>query len=185
MTILVTVADGSEEMEVITLVDVLRRADLEVTLASLDERQVTCARGSRLVADATFEEIAEFQFELIALPGGLGGAERQGQHQGLVGMLRGHQAEGRWIGAICAAPALSLAANGLIPAKAKITGHPGFHNLLGDYRLKAGAAVVRDDQHRLITSQGPGTALAFALALVELLLGKEKAQRVAAPMVLL
>lgn len=180
-TVLVPLAHGSEEIEAVTIIDVLRRAGAAVTAASVEDTlEVRCSRGVRLVADASMADCAARAFDLIALPGGAEGARRLHDCAALIGALRAQQARGAPYAAICAAPAVVLAPHGLLPARA--TAHPAFFEVL-EARLGTGAdpaRVVRDGA--VITSRAPGTAMAFALALVAQLYGAAHAAEVAAPM---
>lgn len=180
-TALVPAAHGSEEIETVTLVDVLRRAGVDVTLASVERTlKVRCSRGVWLVADALLADCATQTYDLIALPGGAAGAQRLRDCAALIALLRAQRDRGGAYAAMCAAPALVLAAHGLLPARA--TAHPAFMDTL-ESALGPGAStarVVRDGT--VITSRAPGTALEFALALVELVCGPARAAEVAAPM---
>ena len=158
---------------------------MKVTVASVCPQgrlQVTASRGVKLVADVLLEEVAQQQFDLILLPGGLPGAEYLRDTPLLIDMLKAQQARGGWRAAICATPAVVLAHHDLI-GSAKVTGYPGTEGKLpaSGYRNES---VVVDEAQRLITSQGPGTAVAFALAAVRMLEGKTIADKVAVGMVL-
>ncbi len=180
-TALVPIADGSEDIESVTIIDVLRRAGVEVTVASVmpqQRLQITAARGTRIVADTSIDVCVNQTFDLIALPGGLPGANHLRDCTPLINMLRKQRDEGRWFTAICASPAVVLASHKL-ETDFTTTAHPGFTEHLHHFRNER--VVV--DRH-CITSQGPGTALEFALTLVEALLGSEIRTRVSAPMVL-
>jgi 4-methyl-5(b-hydroxyethyl)-thiazole monophosphate biosynthesis len=177
-TVLVPIADGSEEIEAVCIIDVLRRAGADVTVASVDERQITASRGVRIVADCTIEACRDRDFDLIVLPGGIPGAEHLRDSAPLMELLRRHQAGGGFYGAICAAPAVVLSHHGLLQGR-RATGHPAFIDQLSDGRPTAERVVV---DGKCVTSQGPGTAIEFALTLVSLLYGAEKAAEVAAPM---
>ncbi len=183
---LVPVAFGSEEMETVIVVDVLRRAGTRVTLAAIggegpNETTVTCSRGVRLEADARLEDVADERWDLIALPGGMPGAQNMAKDATLHRALERQMGErGALTAAMCASPGVVLAAKGLLHGLAA-TAHPGFVKNLPD-AASANARVVVDGD--VITSRGPGTAIEFALALVEKLYGAAKAQEVAGPMVL-
>ena len=183
-TALVPIAEGSEEIELVTIVDVLRRAGVEVTVASANRDQtlqITASRGVKITADMTLDDCAENHYDLIAVPGGLPGAEHLGEHPVLDLMLRDQAAQGKLFGAICAAPALVLASKGLLLDKTA-TCYPSFQQTLEAKEVDSAARVVVDGN--CITSQGPGTALDFALELVEQLCGLVKREEVGAPMVL-
>jgi len=177
--VLVPVADGTEEIEAVCIIDVLRRAGAEVTVASVGNLQVTAARGVKLVADCLIEDCQDDHFDLIALPGGIPGAEHLRDSSPLIQLLRRHQADGRWYGAICAAPAVVLSHHGLLGGR-QATGHPSFTEQLTDGKPVAARVVVDGN---CVTSQGPGTALEFALTLVALLYDDATAKDVAAPMI--
>ena len=178
--VLVPIADGSEEIEAVCIIDVLRRAGADVTVASVDGLQVTASRGVKIVADTLIADCAGTAFDLIALPGGMPGAEHLRDSVELIRLLRRQQAEGRLCAAICASPAVVLQHHGFLGGR-KATSHPNFVDRL-ENREQADSRVVVDGN--LITSRGPGTAIEFALKLVELLFGSEKAAEVGKPMVL-
>jgi len=175
MKVLVPVAHGSESLETVTIVNLLRRAGIVAVLAGIESGPVIeGTRGLRLVADQPFEETLGETFEMIALPGGEKGAEALSRHAPLIEKLRGQRAAGRWYAAICAAPALTLAPHGLLEG-VRATCYPAFRERLPNY---VDAPVVVDGH--CVTGSGPGTAAAFALRLIELLACAETAQRVAA-----
>lgn len=194
-TVLVPVADGTEEMEAVVIVDVLRRAGASVVVASVEDGGrlgVACSRGVLLTADAPIDAAlgAVSPFDLIALPGGMPGAERLAGSAALAAALEAQRAAGRHVAAICAAPAVVLEAQGLLPAGQPATAHPAFSGKLANQasvseRVAVAAGGGGGDKGGLvITSRGPGTAFEFALALVALLYGEEKAREVAGPMVM-
>lgn len=177
---LVVIAPGCEELEAVASIDVLVRGGVKVTVASVCPQgrlQVTASRGVKLVADVLLEEVAQQQFDLILLPGGLPGAEYLRDTPLLIDMLKAQQARSGWRAAICATPAVVLAHHDLL-GSAKVTGYPGTEGKLpaSGYRNER---VVVDEAQRLITSQGPGTAVVFALAALQVLLGEKMAQQVA------
>jgi len=180
-TALVPIADGSEDIESVAIIDVLRRAGVTVTVASVmpaGRLQITAARGTCIVADAHIEDCAEQCFDLIALPGGLPGANHLRDCPQLIHMLQQQKDRGRYFAAVCASPAVVFASHGLEQGYAT-TSHPGFTAQLSQFRDQR--TVV---DRNCITSQGPGTAIEFALTLVEALLGSAVRDQVAAPMVL-
>jgi 4-methyl-5(b-hydroxyethyl)-thiazole monophosphate biosynthesis len=177
--VLIPIADGSEEIEAVCIIDVLRRAGASVTVASVDGLQVIASRGVKLIADNLISECVDRTFDLIALPGGMPGAEHMRDSRELTEMLKQQQKEGRLYGAICASPAVVLMHHGLLSGK-RATCHPDFSDRL-ENREEVDSRVVVDGN--CVTSRGPGTAIEFALKLVELLFGSEKAAEVAKPMI--
>lgn len=185
MSVLVLVAPGSEEIETVAIVDTLVRGRIEVVLASCcpaGSRQVTASRGVRLVADCHIDELASRDFEAIVVPGGLPGSDVIRDTPLAIDLLKEQAARGRWRAAICAAPVVVLQHHDLLDG-AIVTCHPGFQARLPASSLSQ-ERVVRDEAHRLITSQGPGSAIEFALELLRVLRGDEVAAAVAGPMVL-
>lgn len=180
INVLVPIADGTEEIEAVTIIDVLRRADAQVTVASVGPLQVTASRGVKIVADCLIDDCINQMFDLVVLPGGIPGAEHLRDSATLKEILVRQQAAGGLYGAICAAPVVVLETHGLLENR-KATCHPGFVEGLHDTSAVASRVVVDGN---CVTSRGPGTAMAFSLKLVELLFGKEKMEAVAAPMVI-
>jgi protein deglycase len=174
MTVLVPVAHGSESIETVCIVNVLRRAEIAVTVASIEKTlAVEGTRGVTLTADALFADVAKKDFELIALPGGEKGAAAFAACKPLIEKLTAQRMAHRWYGAICASPALVLSPHGLLDGK-QATCYPAFRDKLIHY---VNQPVVVDGH--CITSQGPATAIAFGLKLVEVLSGADKARAVA------
>ena len=179
-TVLVPVADGTEELEAVAIIDILRRAGAVVTVASVSgNRQITASRGVVIVADDLIEACLENDYDLVVLPGGIPGAEHLRDSATLTGMLKRQREKEGLYGAICASPAVVLEHHGLLEGR-QATCHPGFAKQL-TARDRIESRVVVDGN--CLTSRGPGTAVEFALALVEKLFGKEKREEVAAPMV--
>lgn len=177
--VLIPLADGCEELEAIAMIDVLRRADLQVCLASVMEgrTQITSAHGVKLEADCTIDSCADQTWDLIALPGGMPGAENLHNSKTLMTLVKSQLAEQRWLGAICASPAVVLGRHQLLKDHVA-TCYPAFQEeLAGQARELKQDRVVIDG--KLVTSQGPGTATEFALHLVAQLLSKAEAQGVA------
>ncbi|MCC6303360.1 MAG: DJ-1/PfpI family protein [Gammaproteobacteria bacterium] len=174
-SVLVPLAQGCEELEAVTVVDLLRRAGIEVITAGLDEHPVRASRGTRLIPDTTLDEAMRRDFDMIVLPGGLPGADHLRDDARIIALLRRMDAARKHIAAICAAPKV-LAAAGLLDGR-RATAFPGTLDALAVPRLRsADEPVVRDD--RIITSRGPGTAMDFALTLIEILAGHEARTRV-------
>ncbi|USD64711.1 DJ-1 family glyoxalase III [Vibrio sp. SCSIO 43136] len=184
--ILVPIASGTEEMEAITIIDIMVRAGYEVITASVEadgSLTMKASRGVTLTADCRLVDVADDEFDAILLPGGVGGAETFRDSILLTEMLKQHMYDGRLMGAICAAPALVLQHHNLYP-QALMTCHPAFAESIPEhlYRVKR---VVEDINHNLLTSQGPGSALEFAMEVVIKLSGKAHAWSIAEPMVTL
>lgn len=185
MSALLLVAPGSEEIETVATQDVLVRAGIDVVLASCcpaGQRLVRASRGVQLMADCHLDELPAGDFELIVVPGGLPGSECIRDNPRAIALLRAQAEAGRWRAALCAAPAVVLLPHGLL-GEARATCHPGFWARIPASQLSQERVVI-DSGSRLVTSQGPGTAIEFALALVRVLRGAEAADAVAGPMVL-
>ncbi len=177
--VLVPIADGTEELEAVCTIDILRRAGAEVTVASVMERlQVTASRGVKLVADALITDCVGQSYDLIALPGGTSGAERLRDSALLTELLAAQAAAGRFYAAICAAPVVVLQHHGLLEGR-RATCHPSFEQDLRNLEAVQQRVVVDGN---CITSRGPGTTVEFALRLVALLFGEERAREVGAGM---
>lgn len=166
--VLVPLAEGCEELEAVTVIDLLRRAQVEVVTAGLVPGPVRASRKTVLVPDATLEAVLGEDFDMIVLPGGLPGADYLAQDARVTGLLRQMAAAGKYTCAICAAPKV-LALAGLLDGK-RMTAYPGIIDPAEFPALRhTGAAVECDGA--IITSRGPGTAMDFALALIEALCG--------------
>ncbi|GAY51511.1 hypothetical protein CUMW_134700 [Citrus unshiu] len=174
--ILVPIANGSEEMEAVMIIDILRRAKANVVVASVEDKlEILASRQIKLVADVLIDEAAKLSYDLIVLPGGLGGAQAFAKSDKLVNMLKKQKESNRPYGAICASPALVLEPHGLLKGK-KATAFPAMCNKLSDQSEIENRVVVDGN---LITSRGPGTSMEFALAIVEKFLGRNKALELA------
>ena len=177
---LVPIADGTEEIEAVCIIDVLRRARAEVTVASVGSLQVTCSRGVKLVADKLIADCVTGTFDLIALPGGMPGAEHLRDSAELISLLKKQKDEGRLYAAVCASPAVVFQPHGLLTGL-KATSHPAFSDQLENQEQVESRVVV---DGTCVTSRGPGTAIEFALKLVEMLFDEKKADEVAKPMLI-
>lgn len=176
-SVLVPLAQGCEELEAVTVIDLLRRANIEVVTAGLDARPVRASRGTVLLPDTTLDEALRRDYDMIVLPGGLPGADHLRDDARIIALLRRMAAAQKYTAAICAAPKV-LAAAGLLDGR-RATAYPGTLDGLAVPRLTlVHDAVVCDD--RIITSRGPGTAMDFALGLIEALVGHETRVRVEA-----
>ena len=176
--ILVPLAEGFEEMEAVAVIDVLRRADLEVTTAGLVPGPVTGSHGISLTPDTALDEVRVESFDVVVLPGGMPGTLHLMEDERVLGLVRDLHRRGRTTAAICAAP-MVLARAGVVEG-VPVTSHPSVRADLGGADVRAEPRVVRSGS--VVTSQGPGTAIEFGLALVEELVGSEKAAELAAAM---
>lgn len=176
-SVLVPLAQGCEELEAVTVIDLLRRAGIEVVTAGLDEQPVKASRGTVLLPDTTIDAVLEREFDMIVLPGGLPGADHLQADERIRGLIQRHATQGRYTAAICAAPKV-LAAAGVLAGK-RATAYPGVLEALEAPDITLTGAGVEIDG-RVVTSKGPGTAMDFALALIELLEGADKRAEVEA-----
>jgi len=177
--VLIPLAQGCEELEAVTLIDLLRRAEIEVVVAGLEEGPVKASRGTVLVPDTTLEAVADQAFDMIVLPGGLPGADHLDNSPQVHAMIRQLAEQGKYVAAICAAPKV-LANAGVLDGR-QATSYPGVLDAMSLPSTQLlEQAVVTDG--KIVTSRGPGTAMAFALELIELLEGKEKRDAVEAPL---
>ena len=181
---LVILAPGAEEMETVITTDVLRRAKIQVILAGLDSADpVECSRQVKIVPDMSLDEAAKCgPFDVVVLPGGLGGSNRLAESEKVKHILQAQESDSRFIAAVCAAPS-ALLAHGIAKGK-EVTSHPCVKESLeksGSYRYTE-ARVCRDGT--VITSRGPGTCFDFALTIVTALVGEGVAKEISAPMML-
>ncbi len=168
---LVPLAPGCEELEAVTLIDLLRRAEIEVVVAGLEPGPVTCSRGTVLMPDADLDDVAEDDFDLVVLPGGQPGATHLDRDIRIHDLLARQAAADRWSAAICAAPAV-LASTGLLDGRSA-TSFPGAIDpeRYPEIRLLEQPVVI---DGKVVTSRGPGTAMDFALQLIEILLDADR-----------
>ncbi len=176
--VLVPLAQGCEEIEAVTLIDLLRRAGIEVTTAGLTPGIVKASRGVQLVPDVTLDIALQDAYDMVVLPGGMPGAANLKADPRILRLLKDMAAAGKYTAAICAAP-MVLAEAGVLDGR-QATSYPGFLDDLPGVVVST-AAVVQDG--KVLTSRGPGTAMDFALALVEILTGVDERQRVEAALV--
>jgi 4-methyl-5(b-hydroxyethyl)-thiazole monophosphate biosynthesis len=162
-TVLIPLADGCEELEAVTLIDLLRRADITVVTAAIQHRTIIGSRGTPLIADSLLKDVMDKDFDMVVLPGGLPGATHLNDAPLVHTILKRTYQNGYAVAAICAAP-LVLANAGLLASKAA-TCYPGtLKSSDGPNLTLSDDAVVIDG--RVLTSRGPGTAMDFALAII-------------------
>lgn len=174
-TVLVPLAQGCEEIEAVTVIDILRRAGINVVCAGLDDQPVRASRGVVLVPDTTLDAALQHSFDMIVLPGGQPGTNNLKADKRILALLQKMTQQEKYIAAVCAAPSV-LASAGLLDGK-QATSFPGTLDPFPNVRQQH-AAVVEDG--KFVTSRGPGTAMDFALTLVERLAGKAIRQEVEA-----
>ncbi|KNC83532.1 protein DJ-1 [Sphaeroforma arctica JP610] len=183
-TALVILAPGQEEIETTAAIDILRRGKVEVTVAGLEGTDaVVCSRNVSIVPDESLESAAsKGPYDMIVLPGGMGGAKANAASSAVKSLLAEQEKADRYIALICAGP-LSLISHGIGKGK-KVTSHPCIKDDLikAEYEYSEDRVVV---DGKLITSRGPGSAIEWGLALVEQLVGKETADEVRAPLIML
>lgn len=178
--VLIPLAQGCEELEAVTIIDLLRRAKIDVITAGLDQQPVTASRGVKLVPDTDLDTALKQDYDMIVLPGGLPGADHLDNDPRIKTLLKKMAENGKYTAAICAAPK-ALANAGLLADK-RATAYPGHLEKmdLPNTEIRNEPVVIDGN---VITSRGPGTAMDFALALIETLTGKQKRDEVEAGLV--
>ncbi len=171
--VIVPLADGFEEIEAMAIIDILRRAGIEVTVAGLHSALIESARHVKVAPDTTIDTITADDFDMIILPGGQPGSDNLNASGEVKNLIRDFHRKGKLTGAICAAPYV-LANAGVLEGR-RATAYPSYSEKLGG-AIYQDKTVVEDGN--IMTSKGPGTAICFALAIVEKLVGREKANAV-------
>ncbi len=179
MKALVLLADGTEEMEAVIPIDLMRRAKWEVVAAGLKKGAITASRGVRIVPDAPLDRVDAAGFDLLVVPGGAKGVQNLRKDARVLELVRAFDRAGKTVAAICAGP-LVLQEAGILDGK-RATCHPDVTSQLTKAKPVDEAVVV---DGRVVTSQGAGTSFRFALTLIERLDSKEKADAVARGIVL-
>jgi protein deglycase len=174
-TVLVLLAQGCEEIEAISIIDILRRAGIEAVSAGLDAQPVRASRGVMLLPDTTLDEALRHGYDMVVLPGGQPGTNNLRADQRVIALVQQMAQQEKYVAAICAAPSV-LAAAGVLDGR-RATSFPGSLDTFPHVQRQA-AAVVEDG--KFITSRGPGTAMDFALTLVERLAGHARRAEVEA-----
>ena len=174
-SVLIPLAQGCEELEAVTVIDLLRRAGIQVTTAGLDHEPVTCSRGTVLIPDSDIDTELKNDFDMIVLPGGLPGADHLNDDQRIRELLVKMANSEKYTAAICAAPKV-LASTGLLDNR-RATSFPGALDGQPTENMSYEEAPVVQDG-KVITSRGPGTAMDFALQLIEVLSGSAKRNQV-------
>ena len=177
--VLVPLATGFEEIEAMSIVDVLRRADIDVVIAGLGKKQVVGAHGVKVQADGHIKDMKSDDFDMMVLPGGLPGATNLQKDQTVQKLLKEFDAQNKYIGAICAAP-IALQSAGVL--KENYTCYPSFESNIKEEGYKVDKNVVSDKN--IVTSRGPATAMEFALDIVSKLSGASKSDEVKSQLLL-
>ncbi len=173
--VLVPLAQGCEELEAVTIIDLLRRADVQVTTASLDGKPIVASRGTKLLADTMLDQVIDEEFDMVVLPGGLPGADNLNKDERIHKILKNAVDKDHYIAAICAAP-IVLASAGLLNNR-KAPAYPGVLEALENDAMEITASAVQIDG-KILTSRGPGTAMDFTLEIINCLLSDEKRNQV-------
>ena len=173
--VLVPLAQGCEELEAITITDLLVRAGITVTTCGLDDQPVKASRGITIIPDTSIDKVLNQSFDLIVLPGGLPGADHLRDNAQLQALIKKQAADNKYVAAICAAPK-ALAKAGILEGKTA-TSFPGVLAALDNPNIAISENAVEIDGN-IVTSRSAGTAMDFALTLIELLEGKEKREEV-------
>lgn len=172
--VLVFLANGFEEIEALTQVDVLRRAGVEVNTVSINEElMVTGFFNVQVKVDIAFSQINKEEVDMLVLPGGLRGMQNLEGHEDLKELLLDFYKKGKWIAAICASPKI-FGGLGIVKGR-KATCYPGFEKYLTAATFVDEPVVVDGN---VITSRGPGTSAEFALKILEVLVHEEKSQEI-------
>ena len=167
-------AEGTEEIEFVTIIDLLRRSSLDAVSVSITGKtRVAGAHGIVIETDTTFEEADYDKCDMIVLPGGMPGTLHMAQHSGLTDMIKSFNASGKRLAAICAAP-MVFAGCGILSGKKAVI-YPGMEEHLGDAEVSS--SRVQTDGN-IITSQGPGTAMEFALEIIRTVKGEAAADEI-------
>lgn len=177
-TVLVPIAEGSEEMEAVIVIDTLRRAKWDVTVAGLGPSPIAMSRGVKIVADVEWSAVDPLAYDILVVPGGAGGVAAMRRNARLLKAIRAASEAGRRVCAVCAGP-LVLQDAGILDGRAA-TCHPGVVAEFTRARFSDQAVVV---DGAIITSRGAGTSVAFALTIIADVEGHEKAVAVARGMV--
>lgn len=164
-------ATGFEEIEALTVVDLCRRAQIDVTMVSVTgDKQVTGSHGITVLTDAVFEEMDCSLLDMLVLPGGMPGTNGLENHEGLMVQVDTFFSQEKYVAAICAAPSI-FGHRGIVKGKEACC-YPGFESHMEGALVNENAVNIAKN---VITSRGMGTAIDFGLAIVETLCGKDSA----------
>ena len=178
-TVAVLIADGTEEIEAVIVIDTLRRAKLSVTVVGVNSIDLTCSRDVRVIADVLFAESDMSSFDVLVIPGGIRGTETMMANSSVLDAVRAHNSAGKLLCAICAAP-LVLQEAGILKGS-RITCHPSVTESITEATCTGERLHM---ENNILTSQGPGTSFEFALQIIDLLQGEDAADAVRAGLIL-
>jgi DJ-1 family protein len=174
-SILVPISSGTEEIEAVVIINLLRRAGVSVKIAG-DNEIVSGSRKIRMLPDLLIENIRnDMNYDGIIIPGGSTGVKHLSENNQLIDIIKRHYKNGALIGAICAAPII-FSIHKFIDKKTVLTSHPSVRAELGEFKYVEQAVVV---DKNIITSRGAGTAIQFTLTIIEMLGGQELANKIA------
>ena len=168
-------AEGFEEIEALTVVDICRRGGLTTDMVSVTgSAEVTGSHGITVKADKMFEQADANDYDMLVLPGGMPGTKNLEAHEGLMGQIDTFYEAGKYIAAICAAPSI-FGQRGILKGR-NACSYPSFESHLEGASVTAGPVEVSD---HVITSRGMGTAIEFGLTILRIFCGQEKAEELA------
>ena len=168
VNVCIPLANGFEEIEAMSLIDILRRAGMNVIVAGVGGDVIYGAHNVRVVPDTKIELVNADNLDLVVLPGGLPGAINLAEDEYVQNLLKSMDEKGKYVGAICAAP-YALKKAGVL--KDKYTAYPGWEENIKKDGYVSDKKVVEDKN--VLTSKGPGTAICFALEIVRKFVGEE------------
>lgn len=171
--VLIPLAEGFEEIEAVALIDVLRRGEVDVIIGGVEGEYIASARNVVIKADKRIEDIDANTLDMIVLPGGYGGTMKLAENQKVQSLIKELNANGKLVGAICAAP-IALKEAGVL--KGAYTCYPSVEEKTGKENYVADKIVVKSDN--VMTSKGPGTAVCFGLEILKELMGESVAKKV-------
>lgn len=172
--VMVAMAEGSEELEAVAVIDILRRAKAEVDVVTIGDKVLNLSKGVKIVAEKSLSEVLDLKYDLVVLPGGMPGSEKLRDSKDLIELIKRHISEGSIIAAICASPAIVLDYHGLTKGK-KISCHPSFSHLVKNGTYSQDPVTVDGN---LVTGKGAGYSIEFALKLLEILFPRDTVEEV-------
>lgn len=177
MKTMILLGEGYEEVEAITVIDYLRRAEIPIDMVSINETLSTVGdHGIEIMADKMLDDIDTDSYDMLITPGGKPGAEKLANDQRVTNLIAKQVADDKYVSSICASPIVLEAAG--ITKDLEGTCYPGFEDRV-DYKTFHEDITYYDENHKVLTSRGPATAVYFALDIIRILKGEDKAQEIA------